>query len=206
MSKVVVAEFLSLDGVMEEPRWTFPYWNEEIAKFKHAELFASAALLLGRKTYEGFAHAWPSRAGVDDYADRMNSLPKYVVSTTLAQAEWQNSILLQHNIAEAIRQVKQQVDGQLLVFGSGQLIAYLQAHNLVDEYRLLVYPLALGKGQRFFPEGSATKLKLVQSKPFRSGVVALIYQPIEATPNSSTRFVPTTDDGPVVGGPSSVVI
>ena len=176
MGNIVVAEFLSLDGVMEEPRWAFPYWDAEIAKFKHAELLASAALLLGRKTYEGFAHAWPSRAGVDDYADRMNSLPKYVVSTTLAQVTWHNTTLLKSNIAEAVRQVKQQVDGQFLVFGSGQLISYLQAHNLVDEYRLLVYPLVLGKGQRLFPEGTATTLRLVKSKPFRSGVVALIYR------------------------------
>lgn len=178
MGKVVVAEFLSLDGVMEEPRWAFPYWNAEIAKFKHAELFASAALLLGRKTYESFAHAWPSRAGVDDYADRMNSLPKYVVSTTLTQVAWHNATLLKSNLADAVGQVKQQLGGQLLVFGSGQLIASLQAHNLVDEYRLLVYPLVLGKGQRLFPEGRATTLKLVKSRSFRSGVVALIYQPL----------------------------
>lgn len=182
MGNIVVTEFLSLDGVMEEPRWAFPYWNPEIAQFKYAELLASAALLLGRKTYARFAQAWPSRAGVDAYADRMNSLPKYVVSTTLAQVAWHNTTLLKNNIAEAVRQVKQQADGQLLVFGSGQLAGYLLAQKLVDEYRLLVYPIVVGKGQRLFPAGSATKLTLVQSKPFRSGVVALIYQ------------VQTTDD------------
>lgn len=177
MNKVVVAEFLSLDGVMEDPRWTFPYWHEEIASFKHAELFASAALLLGRKTYAGFAHAWPSRAGVDDYADRMNSLPKYVVSTTLTQAAWQNSTLIKSDVAAAVRQVKQQLDSNLLVFGSGQLIAYLMAQHLVDEYRLLVYPVVLGRGQRLFLEGGDSKLTLVESKTFSSGVVALVYQP-----------------------------
>lgn len=183
MGSLVIAEFLSLDGVMEEPRWAFPYWDTEIAQFKHAELLASAALLLGRKTYESFAHAWPSRAGVDDYADRMNRLPKYVVSTTLTQVTWQNATLLPNNLTEAIHQLKQQIDGYLLVFGSGQLAGYLLAQKLVDEYRLLVYPIVVGKGQRLFPEGSATTLKLVQSKPFRSGVVALTY-----------RLMPTTAD------------
>lgn len=183
MSKVVVAEFLSLDGVMEDPRWTFPYWHDEIATFKHTELFASDALLLGRKTYDGFAQAWPNRAGADDYADRMNSLPKYVVSTTLTQATWQNSILIKNNVAAAVREVKQQLAGNLLIFGSGQLITYLMAQNLVDEYRLLIYPLVLGQGQRLFPTGSNANLKLVESKPFSSGVVALIYQPAVASPS-----------------------
>ena len=177
MGNLVVAEFLSLDGVMEDPRWAFPYWNAEIAQFKHTELLASAALLLGRKTYESFAHAWPSRAGADDYADRMNRLPKYVVSTTLTQVAWHNTTLFKNDIVEAVHQVKQQTDGYLLVFGSGQLAGYLLAQKLVDEHRLLVYPIVVGKGQRLFPEGSATKLTLVKSKPFRSGVVALIYQP-----------------------------
>jgi dihydrofolate reductase len=177
MSKIVVAEFLSLDGVMEEPRWTFPYWNDEIAKFKHAELFASDAILLGRKTYEGFAQAWPSREGTDDYADRMNGLPKYVVSTTLEKVEWKNSSLIKGNIAQEASKLKQQPGQNLLIFGSGQLVSYLMAHNLVDEYRLLVYPLVLGKGQRLFPEGSDAKLKLAESQTFSSGVVALIYQP-----------------------------
>jgi dihydrofolate reductase len=177
MSKVVVAEFLSLDGVMEKPRWTFPYWDDEIAKFKHAELFASAALLLGRKTYAGFAQTWPRCAGADDYADRMNELPKYVVSTTLTKAEWQNSTLIQRNIADEVRTLQQQPDGNLLIFGSGQLVSYLMAQSLIDEYRLLVYPIVLGKGQRLFPAGSATNLKLAASKTFSCGVIALIYQP-----------------------------
>lgn len=177
MSKIAVAEFLSLDGVMERPVWTFPYWDGEIARFKHSELFASDALLLGRKTYEGFAQAWPVRAGSDDYADRMNSLPKYVVSTTLDKVNWQNSTILQGNVAEEVSRLRQQPGGNLLIFGSGQLIGYLMQQNLVDEYRLMIYPIVLGKGQRLFREGNSAKLNLIESHCFRSGVNAAIYQP-----------------------------
>lgn len=176
MSKLVVAEFLALDGVMERPLWTFPYWDDEIAQFKYRELCACEALLLGRKTYQGFAHAWPERAGIDDYADRMNTLPKYVVSTTLEQAEWQNSSVIKGDVGKAVGQLKQQSGGNLLVFGSGRLVSYLMAHNLIDEYRLLVYPLVLGKGQRLFPAGSETQLALIENVNFSSGVVALVYQ------------------------------
>lgn len=178
MRKVTVTEFLSLDGVMEAPRWTLPYWTNELARFKHAELFASDAVLLGRKTYENFARAWPPRAGVDDYADRMNSLPKHVVSTTLQCASWQNSTIINGDIAAAIQQLKAQPGGNLLVFGSGVLVTYLTAQRLVDEYRLLIYPVVLGKGQRLFGGGSNLRLKLVESHPFGSGVIALIYQPV----------------------------
>ncbi|MCB0085373.1 MAG: dihydrofolate reductase family protein, partial [Caldilineaceae bacterium] len=106
MSKVTVAEFVSLDGVMGKPQWTIPYWNDEIAKFKYAELLASDGLLLGRKTYEGFAQAWPPRADADDYADRMNSLPKYVVPTTLPQADWQNSTIITGDISATLAGIK----------------------------------------------------------------------------------------------------
>ncbi|MFN8440541.1 MAG: dihydrofolate reductase family protein [Caldilineaceae bacterium] len=177
MGKVTVAEFLSLDGGMEEPLWTFPYWNGEIARFKHSELFASDALLLGRKTYEGFAKAWPARSGVDDFADRMNCLPKYVVSTTLEKAMWQNSTIIKRNVGEEIGRLRAQPGGNLLISGSGTLINYLMEQNLIDEYRLLIYPIVLGKGQRLFPKGTAAKLKLVESQRFSSGVIATVYQP-----------------------------
>ncbi len=178
MGKITVAEFLSLDGVMAAPTWTFPYWHEEIAQFKYAELVAGDGLLLGRKTYASFAQAWPRRAGVDDYADRMNQLPKHVVSTTLQCAPWQNSTIISGDVAAAIQHLKAQPGGNLLVFGSGELVAYLAARRLVDEYRLLIYPVVLGKGQRLFRAERTLKLKLMESQPFRSGVTALIYQPV----------------------------
>ena len=177
MRKVVVAEFLSLDGVMDEPAWTVPYWNDEIAKFKYDELFASDAHLLGRVTYQGFAAAWPSRTDEQGFADRMNSLPKYVVSTTLEKVEWNNSHLIKKNVVEEISRLKQQPGQDILVAGSATLVNTLVEHDLVDEYHLLIYPVVLGKGKRLFKDGSKTSLKLVETKSFSSGVVAHIYQP-----------------------------
>jgi dihydrofolate reductase len=178
MRKLVVSEFVSLDGVMEEPSWTAPYWNDEIATFKYDELFASDALLLGRVTYQGFAAAWPSRTDEQGYADRMNSLPKYVVSTTLDKAEWNNTRLIKTNVAGQVSELKQQSGGNILLFGSGALVQTLLQNYLVDEYALLVYPVALGKGKHLFKDGSKATLKLVETKTFSSGVVALVYHPI----------------------------
>ena len=179
MRKIVVAEFLSLDGVMEEPAWTRPYWNDEIAKFKFDELFASGALLLGRVTYQGFAAAWPSMKDEQGYADRMNSLPKFVVSETLEKVEWNNSRLIKDakRVAEQVSKLKQQPDQDLLIFGSGELVQTLMQHDLVDEYHLLVYPVVLGSGKRLFRDGSKMNLKLVEAKSFSSGVALLRYQP-----------------------------
>lgn len=178
MRKVVVAEFVTLDGVLEDPQnWSFPYWNDEIGKFKHDELFASDAQLLGRVTYEGFAAAWPSRTDEDGYADRLNSLPKYVVSTTLQKAEWNNSHLIKEHVAEAVSKLKQQPGHDILVHGSPTLVQTLIKYDLIDQYHLLVFPLVLGCGIRLFQEGSNTALKLVKSKTFSSGVIAQIYQP-----------------------------
>ena len=176
MRKVVVTEFVSLDGVIENPVWTGPYWNDEIAKFKFDELFASDALLLGRVTYRGFAQAWPSQTDEQGFADRMNSLPKFVASRTLESAEW-NASLIKDNVADAVAKLKQQPGQDILVGGSGTLIQTLMQHNLIDEYRLLVYPVVLGSGQRLFQDGSTANLKLVDTKSFSSGVVALIYHP-----------------------------
>ena len=177
MRKIVVAEFLSLDGVMEEPAWTFPYWNDEIAKFKYDELFASDAHLLGRVTYQGFAAAWPSRTDEQGFADRMNYLPKYVVSTTLEKVEWNNSHLIEQNVAEEISKLKQQPGQDILVAGSATLVNTLIAHDLVDEYHLLIYPIVVGGGKRLFKDRSKTTLNLVETKAFSTGIVAHIYQP-----------------------------
>ena len=175
MRKIVVTEFLSLDGVMEEPAWTFKYWNDESAKFKGEESSASDALLLGRVTYQGFAAAWPESK--DEGADYFNSVRKYVVSTTLDKAEWNNSRLIKDNIVEEITRLKQQDGKDIVVHGSAMLVQTLIQHDLVDCYRLLVYPVVLGKGKRLFKEGTTATLKLVEAQSFSSGVAALIYEP-----------------------------
>ena len=176
MRRVVVTEFLSLDGVMEEPRWTFRYWNDEIAKFKGDESSASDALLLGRVTYQGFAAAWPESK--DEGADYFNSVRKYVVSKTLEEPlEWNNSTLIKNNIVEEITNLKQQDGKDITVHGSATLVQTLMQHDLVDRYRLLVYPVVVGKGKRPFKEGIPATLKLLESRSFSSGVVALVYEP-----------------------------
>jgi dihydrofolate reductase len=176
--KLVVTEFLSLDGVMENPMWTFPYWNDEIAQFKGDESNASDALLLGRVTYQGFAEAWPKRTDEASGGVYFNSVRKYVVSTTLKEPlEWNNSHLIQGNLVDAITKLKQQDGQDITVHGSGRLIQTLMQHDLVDTYRLLVYPLVLGKGQRLFEDDTTAKLNLVKSQSFSSGVIGLIYEP-----------------------------
>ena len=176
MRKIVVTEFMSLDGVMEEPAWTFTYWNEEIAKFKGEESSASDALLLGRVTYQGFAAAWPQSK--DEGANYFNSVRKYVISETLEEPlEWHNSTLIKVNIVEEITNVKQQDGQDIAVHGSATLVQTLMQHDLVDQYRLLVYPVVVGKGKRLFEEGIPATLKLLESQSFSSGVVALIYEP-----------------------------
>src|SRR5688500_16289938 len=137
MRKVIVSEFVSLDGVIEEPMWTGPYWNDEIAKFKFSELFSVDALLLGRNTYEGFAQAWPDQTDEQGYADRMNGMPKYVVSTTLQNAEWNNSHVISANVAEEVAKLKQEPGQDILIFGSGKLAESLLEAGLVDQYNLL---------------------------------------------------------------------
>jgi dihydrofolate reductase len=176
--KLVVTEFLSLDGVMEAPGWTFPYWNDEIARFKGEETDASDALLLGRVTYQGFAAAWPD--STDEGAPYMNSVRKYVVSTTLETADWHNSVIIRDDIVAEITRLKQQDGRDILVYGSAALAQTLMQHDLVDAYRLLVYPVVVGTGKRFFQDGATATLRLVEAKSFSSGVAALIYEPARA--------------------------
>lgn len=175
MRNIVVTEFLSLDGVMEAPAWTMAYWADDIAAFKGDEQNTSDALLLGRVTYQGFAAAWPESQ--DEGADYMNNIPKYVVSTTLDTAEWNNSTLIRSNIAETITQLKQQEGQDILVYGSATLVQTLMQQDLVDRYRLLVYPVVVGSGKRLFQEGTPATLKLLESQSFSSGVVSLVYEP-----------------------------
>ncbi len=176
MRKVVVTEFVSLDSVMEELAWTFKYWNDEIAKFKGEESSASDALLLGRVTYQGFAAVWPQSN--DEGADYFNSVRKYVVSRTLEEPlEWSNSTLIKDNVVEEITSLKQQDGKDITVHGSATLVQTLMQHGLVDRYRLLVYPVVLGKGKRLFEEDIPATLNLLGSQSFSSGVVALVYEP-----------------------------
>ncbi len=177
MRKIVVTEFLSLDGVMENPAWTAPYWNDEIAQFKAAETTVNDVLLLGRVTYEGFAAAWPQRTDEDSGGTYFNSVRKYVVSNTLNKAEWNNSHIIKGSIVEEIIKLKQQDGENLVVHGSATLVQTLIQHNLVDSYRLLVYPVVVGKGKRLFKEGTTATLNLVKTQSFSSGVAALIYEP-----------------------------
>lgn len=175
MRKIIVSEFLSLDGVMEEPAWTAPFWNDEIAKFKFDELFAVEALLLGRQTYQGFAAAWPNQLDEQGYGERMNTMPKYVASTTLGETEW-NAELLAGDTVEAIRALRQQDGGDLLVFGSRTLARTLAAHGLVDRYNFVQYPVVLGAGARLFDgEGVPAALELVAAKVTPTGAIALSY-------------------------------
>jgi dihydrofolate reductase len=178
MRKLFVTQFMALDGVVENPAWTFKYWNDETAQFKGEETTSSDALLLGRVTYEGFAAAWPGRE--DPGAEFFNGVRKYVVSTTLDKAEWNNSVLIKDNVVEEIARLKQQEGSDIAVHGSATLVQTLIKHDLVDSYRLLVYPVVVGSGKRLFHDGTAATLKLVESKTFSSGVVALIYEPDRA--------------------------
>jgi dihydrofolate reductase len=189
MGRIVVTEFVSLDGVMEDPGGAEDFkhggWSFEISrgdegdKFKLDEAFASDALLLGRKTYEGFADAWPSRDG--EFADKFNNMPKYVVSSTLKDPDWTNSTVLEGDLAGAVSEVKGKHGGDIVVHGSAQLAQSLIEEGLVDELRLMVFPVVLGSGKRFFGETSDKRpLKLTSSETVGDGVAILVYEPVRS--------------------------
>lgn len=181
MCKVIVTEFLTLDGVMEEPTpWQRGYSSPEIGQFKYDELFQSDALLLGRVTYEGFARYWPTATGTGDFGERMNSLPKLVATTTLESLEW-NATALKGDVVAAVEALKRQDGRNLLTYGSGTFVQTLLRHGLVDELRLMVYPLVLGSGKRLFSGGDRLPLNLAASRNLGAGVVLLIYEPTTGT-------------------------
>ena len=181
MRRIVVSEYVTLDGVMENPgAWSFQFWNQEAAQYKFDELFASDALLLGRVTYEGFAQAWPTMTDEQGFANRMNTLPKYVVSKTLKEGTWNNSTLINENVVEEIFRLKQQPGQDILVGGSANLVHTLMQHNLVDEYKLMLHPVVLGTGRRLFDTKiDQTVLKLIGTKALSSGIVILTYEPTQ---------------------------
>jgi len=172
--RLVATEYLSLDGVFEEPgHWSGPWFNDEAGAFKWAELQNSDAQLLGRKTYEGFASAWPTMEGTGEFGEKMNSMPKFVVSTTLKDPEWNNTTVLSGDLADEVGKLKQQFEGDILVAGSAQLVQSLLAGGLIDELRLMVFPVVLGAGKRLFAGGAdATALKLVETR--QTGAVAIL--------------------------------
>ncbi len=186
MGRIVVTEFISLDGVVEDPGgsenfkhggWSFAMSSEDGMQFKLDETRSSAALLLGRVTYEGFAEAWPSRDG--EFADKFNSMPKYVVSSTLEHADWNNSTVLKGDLAESVARLKRDQEGDIVVHGSARLVQGLLEHDLVDELRLMLFPLVLGAGLRLFGETSDKKtLRLASSKVVGDGVLILVYAPV----------------------------
>jgi dihydrofolate reductase len=187
MARVVVSQFVTVDGVFEDPGgsekherggWAFQFERgPEGDQFKLDEVMASDALLLGRVTYEGFAAAWPSRTG--EFADKFNGMRKYVVSSTLGEPEWNNSTVIRGNVGEEVARLKQQDGGDILVNGSAQLVETLLENDLVDEYRLMVFPVVLGRGKRLFGDTPAAKaLQLVESRPVGpDGVLVLTYRP-----------------------------
>lgn len=188
MGKVVVSEFITLDGVIEDPGgaegtefggWSFRFPAEEGQQFKYEELMASDVQLMGRVTYEEFAQAWPAMEEVaGDFGAKMNTMPKVVVSTTLTNPEWKNSIVAGGDLPTTVASLKEQYDGDILVPGSAMLIESLREHDLVDEYRLMVHPVVLGQGKKLFQEGSTpVDLALIETRKAGPDVQLLIYRP-----------------------------
>jgi len=190
MRKIVVSEFVSLDGVMQAPGgkdedteggfayggWTWPYWDDGIGVHFNAVMSESDAMLLGRKTWQIHGGAFEPMAEGDPFGDAMNAMPKYVVSTTLTDtAAWRNSTLISGNVVEEVRALKEQPGKNIIIDGSSVLIHTLARNDLIDEYRLVVYPLALGGGKKVFPDGVRLNLRLVGAQPLPSGVVLTHY-------------------------------
>jgi dihydrofolate reductase len=184
MGRIIVSEFVSLDGVMQDPggdsKWKHAGWSfkvsrgEEGDKFKFEETRESEALLLGRVTYEGFAAAWPHVPG--EFGDMFNNMPKYVVSSTLTKADWKNSTILKGDVVKEVSELKKRLKGNIVVHGSARLVQTLLEHDLVDELRLMVYPVILGSGKRLFGDTTDKKpLKLTESRTVGDGVAILIF-------------------------------
>ncbi|HEY9378380.1 MAG TPA: dihydrofolate reductase family protein [Jiangellaceae bacterium] len=200
MRRLIASEFVTLDGVMEAPghelhpdgknAWALRYGGEDQQRYKAEELFEAGAILLGRVTYEIFAAFWPTAPNDDGFATRMNSIPKYVVSESLRTAGWQNSIIIGGNPAEKIAELKQQSGGDILLFGSADLLNSLIKHDVIDEYRIMVFPVVLGSGKRLFRDATdITHLQLVDTRTFQSGVTVLTYRPANRVPSS--KYVET---------------
>lgn len=184
MRRIVVTEFLTVDGVAESPeRWVPSFWSEETGNYKLTELRSHDAQLLGRRTYETFAAAWPQRSDPDGFADRMNGMPKYVVSSTLTKPQWNNSAVISGNLEAEIARLKASPGGDILVAGSGSLVNFLLRTGLADEYRLMIFPTLAGRGKRLFSnENNAIDLELRETIALPHGVCVLTYVPAMTPP------------------------
>lgn len=188
MRKIIISEFVTLDGVMEAPGgekghphtgWSFDYLSEEYLKYKLDEIFEAGALLIGRVTYETFAKAWPGRNDEMGFAERMNSIPKYVVSKTLGNPEWNNTTVIRNNVVNEIMKLKQQQGGDIVVAGSGALVQTLLKHGLADEVRMMIHPVTVGGGMKLFSEElNKIKFRLSENITFKNGTVVLVYEPL----------------------------
>ncbi|TPJ60681.1 MULTISPECIES: dihydrofolate reductase family protein [unclassified Mesorhizobium] len=178
MRKLIVTEFISVDGIAEVEKLPGVTWNDEMNRFKEDELADSGAMLLGRTTYEIFAGSWPSETG--DFADRFNALPKYVASSSLKVLDWKPAELLSGPLPKAVRTLKLGSGGNIYVHGSLSVAQELLRHGLVDRVRLLSYPGTVGQGKKLFPAGDPVSFELISAKPFSNGVVALEYAPVLA--------------------------
>jgi dihydrofolate reductase len=181
MGRIVISEFISLDGVVEDPGWTAPYQHDDIEAYKRSELFAADAMLLGYKTFEMFAAVWPSMTDEQGFAERMNALPKHVVTSREAELGWNATVIDAEDedaMAASIAAVRSSVGRDLLVGGSVSLVALLIRRGLVDELRLLTYPVVLGHGRRLFPDGLSASCALVETRRFPTGVVLATYRPV----------------------------
>lgn len=177
MAKIVVSEFISLDGVIETPQnWHMSYISEDMGAATMEQLLGTDALLYGRKTYDEMAGVWPHMKN-NEYgiADKLNSAPKYVVSNTLQSTDWNHTTIISGDVVDAISKLKQDTDGVIAITGSGTLIASLLPTGLIDEYQLMVHPVVVGKGKHLFPDGADVKLKLTGTQTFASGVILLTY-------------------------------
>lgn len=183
---IVATDYMTLDGVVQDPvgmensglgNWTGPFRRGPVGdRIKHEELMAAGALLLGRVTYDGFAAVWPTIDDPEGFARRINSLPKHVASRTLASADWNNSTMVQGDLIEEVRKLREQDGGDVLIYGSASLVHQLVPHDLVDEFRLMIYPIVLGRGIRLFPDDYAGRLVLTDNIPMNDGIVQLTYR------------------------------
>ena len=178
MRMLKLAMYVSLDGVVEDPAWSGPYWSDQLSDLQAEYLYSSDALVLGRLTYEGFAAAWPGmEESTGDFGRKMNSMPKFVASRTLTSGEW-NATILEGDLASAVAKLKEGDGGDLLIYGSGDVVDELTRHGLIDEYRLMVHPVVVGSGKKLF-QGltSTTGLKLADTITTDTGVAVLTYVP-----------------------------
>jgi dihydrofolate reductase len=176
MRKLKLAMYVALDGVVENPAWTGPFWNDELSQLQADYLYSSDALVLGRVTYEGFAAAWPSmEESTGDFGRKMNAMPKFVASRTFTAAEW-NASIIEGDVGGEVARLKEQDGGDLLIYGSGTLVDELTRLGLIDEYRLMVHPVLVGSGKRLFETVPETPLRLVDSTVTEPGVAVLTYE------------------------------